>query len=299
MSGLSCIMSRRNVMRGVAGLGLAAPLTAVVPKAVRAQVTVEEPITQELDIVYGEVDGQQLLVDVFRPPIRETPRPAVVCFGGFGARAIWHPNARALAGAGYVTFLAAYRTRLPEHIDDAQLAVRWIRASAATHGVDPARIGSYGHSVGGQLAAMLGTRDTRNLIDPILGEYSSRVSCVVDIAGLNDLTVPPSFPISITTELSVEQALGGTLEDVPETYREVSPSTFIDKQSAPFLLVHGGRDRFTPVEQSQRMVEALQAADVEVIYVFLPGATSVSVASWVLTGGLILAFFERHLHPER
>jgi acetyl esterase/lipase len=58
-------------------------------------------------------------------------------------------SARALAEAGYVAFAVDYRLHWPEHIDDAQLAVRWIRANADRYGIDPERIGSYGHSTGG------------------------------------------------------------------------------------------------------------------------------------------------------
>jgi len=101
--------------------------------------------------VYGEVDGEPLLLDVYRPPARDTPRPAVVLFPGWGASRIsLIAQALELARAGYVAFAVDYRWDWPEFIDDAQLAVRWVRANADGYGVDPERICAYGWSAGGQ-----------------------------------------------------------------------------------------------------------------------------------------------------
>ena len=46
--------------------------------------------------------------------------------------------------------------------------MRWVRANAETYGVDPERLAAYGHSSGGQLAALLGVRETRDDADPAL-----------------------------------------------------------------------------------------------------------------------------------
>ena len=59
-----------------------------------------------------------------------------------------------------------------------------MRAHADEYNVAPGRIGAYGWSAGGQLAALLGTRDTRDPT-PILPSYPSRVACVVDLASVD------------------------------------------------------------------------------------------------------------------
>jgi acetyl esterase/lipase len=71
-----------------------------------------------------------------------------------------------------------------------QRVVRWVRANAAMSNVDPDRIGAYGHYAGAHRASMLGARDTRDDSDPTLAGISSRVSCVVALAGHFDLTIP-------------------------------------------------------------------------------------------------------------
>lgn len=252
-------------------------------------------IAMERGVTYGEADGQELMLDVYRPPAGDDASPAVVLFPGWElGRSSMIGQAQALAEAGYVAFAVDYRLHLPEHIDDAQLAVRWVRANADRYGIDPERICSYGYSSGGQLAAMLGVRDTRDDTDPALAEYSSRVACVVDLAGDSDMTIP--YTDDYWNEWLVDQ-LGGTLDEVPDRYRDVSPVAFVDEQSAPFLVIHGGRDTVTPMEHGRRLVAALQAAGVEVVYADLVDDDHFSVPDWEVSGALTLAFLDRHLHP--
>ena len=170
-------------------------------------------------VVYGRVADELLLLDVHIPPHRARPRPAVVLVHGggmwTGSRADMAHPARQLARAGYVAFAVDYRLvdaaagrhRWPAQLDDVQRAVRWVRANAGRYGVDPGRVGAYGWSAGGQLAALLGTRDTRDFA-PANAGYSSRVTCVVALAGDVDLaayTRPPALD-------EVVALLGGTPE---------------------------------------------------------------------------------------
>ena len=193
-------------------------------------------VARERDVVYGEVAGQQLLLDVYRPPARDTLRPAVILiFGGawsFGSRSAMAEPAQHLAEAGYVAFSIDHRlvnagaeNRWPVQLDDVQRAVRWVRAHAADYGVDPERLASYGWSSGAHLATMLGVRDTRDNSDPALAEYSSRANCVVSLSADLDLTVPQT---NFGSKMTLESFLGGTLEEEPEAYRDASPLSWVD-----------------------------------------------------------------------
>jgi acetyl esterase/lipase len=253
-------------------------------------------VASELGVAYGEANGRPLQLDVFRPPARDKPRPAVVLLPGWGATRLgMAQQARKLAEAGYVAVAADYTLKWPEFIDDAQLAVRWVRAHADRYGIDPERICAYGHSTGGQLAAMLAVRDTRNTTDSELAEYSSRVACAVVLAGTADATIPDPDPA--WNEARAEE-LGGILEEVPEAYRDVSPVAFVDEQSAPMLVIQGTADSTNPVEQSRLLVTALQEAGVEVAYIELAGVGH-DIDDWTENGAFALAFLDRHLHPER
>jgi dipeptidyl aminopeptidase/acylaminoacyl peptidase len=247
-------------------------------------------------VTYDEADGRPLQLDVYQPPASDQLRPAIVLFPGWGdTRFAMKPQATELAGAGYVAFAVTYRLERPEFIDDAQLAVRWVRANTDRFGVDPDRLCAYGWSAGGQLAAMLAVRDTRDETDPALADYSSRVACAVDLAGLTDATIPS--PDLLDKEWIAEQ-LGGTPEEAPEAYRDVSPVAFVDEESAPILIIQGALD--TPnIEHARRLLAALQAAEVEVVYAELAGESHSTVSHWPVNGAFTLAFLERHLRSER
>lgn len=261
----------------------------------------QERIDVERGVVYGVVAGEPLLLDVYRSLPGAEPQPAVILIHGggmwTGSRADMEHPAQQLARAGYVAFSVDYRLvdaaaachRWPAQLDDVQRAVRWVRAHAADYGIDPMRVGAYGWSAGGQLAALLGTRDTRDATAPS-ADYPSRVACVVDLAGDIDLaayTQPPALH-------EVVALLGGTLQEVPERYRDASPLSWIDGRTAPFLVVHGVQDDVVPIEQSRRLVAALRGAGVEAQYVELPSAAHDDL-SWARVGPPTLAFLGRHL----
>ena len=211
-----------------------------------------------------------------------------------------------LAGAGYATFSIEYRlyvagdqsTMWPAQLDDVQRAVRWVRANADTYGVDPERIGAFGYSSGGQLAAFLGTRETRDNSDPELAAYSSKVNCVVTMGGLFDFTFPDAHLDGAEIDAEI---LGGSMEALPApaAYEEFSPITFVDETSAPFLILQEGNEDVIPYEHPRRMVAALQAAGVQVSYGWFPEYAHDSWFSWAPEAPETLAFFGRHLQPEQ
>jgi acetyl esterase/lipase len=262
-------------------------------------------------VTYGEVGKQKLVLDVYEPVISEdAPLPAVILIHGgagkFGARSDLVDHAQGLAANGYVAFNIDYRllqdngsNAWPAQLEDAQLAVRWIRANAAKYNVDPDRICSLGHSFGGLLAAQLGVRDTATDSDLTLGDFSSKVACVVAIAAGLDAMYP-----TISDLADVEMALyGGSPGENPETRLDASPLAHVSADSAPFLIFHGADDEDTSVEEARAMVDALHRAGVEVVYVEYPHATHFywlnffgNTGAWDTVAAYTLAFLERHLH---
>ena len=107
------------------------------------------------NVVYGNVNGVALHLDVYQPAGKGGLRPAVVLLHGGGWDSLdstMRGMGQFLARSGFVAFSADYRllkgkeNRWPAQLDDVQRAVRWVRASAATYGVNPERIGAFGHS---------------------------------------------------------------------------------------------------------------------------------------------------------
>jgi acetyl esterase/lipase len=226
------------------------------------------------NVVYGSVNGADLHLDVYEPAARAAePRPAVVLIHGGGwisfDKSTMRSMGNLLARHGFVAFAVDYRlfhdsqNRWPAQLDDVQRAVRWVRANAATYGVNPARIGAFGHSAGAQLAALLGMEDTRDNADPALAKYSSKVQAVVDVSGPTDFTTERDpDDLAFLTDF-----LGATYEKDPQVWRDASPAYHAAKDDAPFLIVHGIEDKSVPISQSQELYNKLQAAGVPVSFI--------------------------------
>lgn len=286
--------------------------SAAITPSFAASRAVAAPPAVETDIPFGEVDGVTLRVDVYRPEGQDTPRPAVVLIPG----SLWYNTdrrdmyrqGRELAAAGYVAFAVETRGRpdptsavpggfaWPAQLDDAQRAVRWVRANAERYGVDPERLGAYGNATGAHLATLLGLRETRDDGDAALAGYSSRVACVVDLGG------PVDFALLYGEERHeafVTAFLGGTPEEAPDAYRDASPLSWVDDDAPPFLVAQGGRDNYVELPHGRQLAAALDEAGADVVYAKFRDATNTAIINWTFVAPLVLAFLERHLHPER
>ena len=261
----------------------------------------------ESDVMYGEADGQRLLLDVYRPAESKKVLPAIVLVhgGGWsgGDKRDFHDVAMTLSESGYVCFSVNYRlvtnagNKYPAQLDDVQRAVRWIRANADKYGVDPNHIGALGASAGGHLVSLLGTMDTRINSDPALARYSSRVTCVVDMFGPVDLTV--RFPVLPGADIEgfVVNLIGKAHVIAPGAYRNASPLFHINKKTVPFLIFHGTADPFVPIVQSQRFYNELHKAHIEATFIEFDGEGHGFSRKENINRFFIetLAFFNRHL----
>ena len=284
----------------------ATALTPVVATVGRAAAQDATPIAVETQVAvtYGIADSVALLTDIYSPPARDTLRPAMIVIhpGGMtdGDRTWMSDVAQGLAEAGYVAFSIDYRlyrpggdaNLWPAQLDDVQRAVRWVRANSEKYGVDRDRIGAYGYSAGGQLAAFLGTRDTRDDSDADLAGISSLVSCVVDVAGSVDQTEPSGDPDSDAIRDAI---LGGSPDAA--AYRDFSPVTFVDTLTAPFLILQGQADSAFRIKVSRAFEATLRDLGLEVVYGEFPGLDHFAW-DWVHAGALTLAFLGQQLHPE-
>jgi acetyl esterase/lipase len=276
----------------------------------------------EPDVCYGEVDGQKLLLDIWRPaghdPTADKPRPAVVIVHGgawaHGSKSenLYRAAAFLLSREKFIVFNIDYRlvqrgrngdpstNAFPAALDDCQRAVRWVRANAQKYGVDARSIGALGASAGGHLVALLGSLETRENSDPELARYSSRVTAVVDIFGPADLTRDFShLPLGDGTVQTVVDDFVGT--GASSHAREASPLFCIGEHTAPTLIFHGDQDALVPVEQSRDYHAALQRAGRECVYVEFAGEGHgfKNPKSIERFNRETVAFFKKHLAPPR
>ena len=201
------------------------------------------------------------------------PRAAIiVVHGGSWSRGdkadiAWRAVCQWLASAGYVTFSVNYRLApkyvFPDAIEDVRAAVEWLRQpeQITRFDIDPARIGAFGGSAGGNLVALLGTEGSGGLIQ------GSRVAAVADLSGPIDLTGLAATDDFIPVQL---EYLGCKDElDCPAAI-EASPFYAIDSTDPPFFVAHSTAERI-PLAQSEIFVAGLRAAGVSVEFVTVQG----------------------------
>jgi acetyl esterase/lipase len=262
------------------------------------------------DVVYATVDGLELRLDLYVPDVR--PAPVCIWLHGGG----WMRGARGdraeqrlvpMAESGVAVAAVEYRlsgqATFPAPLDDARAAVRWLRAHAADHGLDAARVGAWGASAGGHLAALLAL--TADGSDAEMGDSS--VQAVVTWFVTSDLVQrefdvpegpPPPFLTGPAPEPSREARLLG-VESVRENRAlalAASPVTHVHPGAPPFLLVHGDRDGMVPSEQSRQLYRALRAEGADATLWLLHGANHEDPAfEEPASLAAVAAFFRQHL----
>ena len=211
-----------------------------------------------------------LTLDVYQPMGVEGKRPGILLVHGGG----WFSGDKAdkeyveicqyLATEGFAVFSVNYRlvpkARYPAQLDDVQRAVRWVRKHADDYSIDIKKIGAVGDSAGGHLVSLLGTRDTRDNSDADLKRYSSKVQCVVDLFGPVDFLADNNSKLPGIAEGLVTNLFGQKRVVALDLYKEGSPITYVNKESAHFLIMHGDKDPLVPLTQSREMKAALDKA---------------------------------------
>jgi acetyl esterase/lipase len=275
----------------------------------------EEPITSTntttliKNVQYSAPNGQPLHLDILHPnPLPDEPMPAVIEIHG-GAFVEGEPDVeqnRLLSEDGFFTASIQYRlsgeAQFPAQIHDCKAAVRWVRANADKYHVDAARVGVWGGSAGGTLAALVGTSGDLPELEGDGGSpgYSTTVQAVIDECGLTDMREQLRFghPDNIWW---VEQLFGGPLEDRSELVRLANPITHIRSDCPPFLIVHGEADDVVPIQNSELLYEALKSAGCDVTFIRIPNAGHGFAETWDRSAEQVrLEFFRRHLarQPE-
>lgn len=255
-------------------------LLAVPPFAPAAEVA--PPYTVTEDVVYGRRAGLALTLDVFAP--KKSNGAGVIVFVSANYRSgrelmpLVHPLAsKAFLDRGYTVFAVLHGSQpkftLPEIVEDAHRAVRFVRHSAKRFGIDPNRIGATGGSAGGHLALMVGCSGRAgdpSAKDPVERERSGveAVACFFPPTDLLALEGRATGDFAAPFDVRELDATTGLYERVSlarrrELGRELSPLTHASAGSAPVFVTHGEKDTVVPVEQSRALVAKLKGCGVE------------------------------------
>lgn len=208
-----------------------------------------------------------------KPP---TGFPVIVFNHGYISPSVYRTTERyvdyvdMIARSGYIVFKSDYRGHgssegaarggygSPDYTVDVLNAVASVKKFPDA---DPARIGMWGHSMGGYITLRA------LVIDPELKAgviWGGVVASYPDLLSRWRRNNPPTGGGSFTfrrgwrTELVEEY---GTPEENPEFWDSISANSYLAELSAPIQLHHGTADASVPVEFSQMLEQQIQDVD--------------------------------------
>jgi len=267
------------------------------------------------DIPYADNDNPRQKLDLFLPkaPKPDKPLPVVVFIHGGAWRAgnkrgglrmvTPYVESGDYAGAS-IAYRLSHEAIWPAQIHDCKAAIRWLKANAKKHNLDPDRIAVWGTSAGGHLVAMLGVSGDVKELEGKIGKnlkFDSRVACVVNWFGPSDLLSMGKYPSRMKHDApdSPESKLvGGPVQENKPAARSASPVTHVSKGDAPTLTMHGTEDPVVPFNQGERLHEALTKAGVPSVFVKMIGAGHGGFRS-PETAPRVKAFIEKHLRAKK
>lgn len=246
------------------------------------------------DLQFANASGKPLLLDLYLPE-SEKPLPLIIMVHGGGwiegnkeNCVIETIKAQDIAKKGFAIACIDYRlsneSKFPAQIYDVKAAIRWLRMNAGRYGYDPGRIGIWGISAGGHLAALAGTSGGVRELDGDIGVGgSSRVQAVVDWFGPTDFMDVAGDKVDMSRSddhgyylqderHAASYLIGGQLMENPELVKMANPITYVTPDDPPFLIIHGTEDGTVPVNQSRKLYLALKEAGVDAGYIEVEGA---------------------------
>lgn len=290
-----------TAIRGL--LLLPALLAALATSAIDRPAMPEDVVVQR-DVVYARRGGQELRMDLYRSQYHALqPVPAVIYIHGGawrdGRKDQPNPILWELARRGMIGVAIEYRLTtvapFPAQLEDCRAALSFLRAEAPTYGIDPGRVGVWGPSAGGHLAALLATFGSRPENATYRVQACAALFPITDLVRLVDFRrTQPNVRADLIGARSPEwQLLGQDPRANRRAAEAASPITYVNEETPPFLLVHGTVDDIVPSEQSLLLQNALRAAKVRSELHLIPGLGH--EMRFELFQDLVVEFFLREL----
>lgn len=242
----------------------------------------KEGLVYRENVAYGNKSPRQTM-DYFYPKDNDGCMPVVIWIHGGGwsdenltKRYRPEPELAQLAKMGF--FIASIEYRLIQHapfpaqIEDCKCAVRYLRAHAGELGIDPSRIGAWGESAGGHLAALLGTTGSVSEFEGNGGwqEYSSEIQAVCPWYAPYDMMENAKRSDNQPDSLFYRM-FGGPVSEKADLIRKASPISYAGEKLPPFFVMHGDSDRLVHISQTENFYTAAKAAGNPVEKLIVPG----------------------------
>jgi acetyl esterase/lipase len=241
-------------------------------------------------LTYATHDGVALQGDLYLPK-GAGPFPALVAVHGGG----WQQGARSafqywgpyLAARGYGLFAISYRLAkkgqktFPQAVQDVVAGVQFLRANAAEHRIDPDRLGLFGASAGGHLAALAALGANAGAFsDGYPGDAqhkaSPKVKVLVGVYGVYDLMeMWERYRADSPRDNNVENFLGCSPMEDRRIYFDATPinyATYANNQTAVLLSCGTEDDLVDRCGNTDAFLRALKQAGFFTRTCYVPGA---------------------------
>ena len=250
------------------------------------------------DIVFAHEDGKDITLRILKPwknDLNKDKRyPLIVFIQGSGwtfPNIGYHlPHIAQFAMAGYVVATVTHRScndghPAPAFLQDVKSAIRYLRAHADEHQIDPTRVAAWGTSSGGNTALLLGmTGDDPRYVSAVHPEQSDAVKVVVDVFGPTDMMSLfvtrhgdiDTVQLDPGAEAYYNRILGHAW-NTPEgraAADSISPLQLLREGMAlpPMQLLYGDADPVVPYDQGERLYEKMTALGYDAEFVRVTGA---------------------------
>jgi acetyl esterase/lipase len=252
------------------------------------------PPPTHTDLEYAPADpagsnGHKL--DLYVPPGAGGPIPVVIWTGGSAWMAdTGKASARGIAArlmpAGYavagVSIRSSAQVVFPGQLHDIKAAIRWLRANAATYGLDAGRIAIMGDSSGGWTTAMaaltgdapemeggVGVTGVRSDVQAAIAFYPPTDFLTMDAWAVRACTPPRCHDDATSPE---SRLVGCAIQTCAGKVQAANPVRYVTPADPPLMILHGGSDPLVPHNQGEQLYMALNKACREATFISLPRA---------------------------
>jgi len=233
----------------------------------------DKPYDRQIDVPVAQAHGVVIPMDVFTPNDNANGIGIIdVGSGGWNSdrgKVRDHERAQVydiFCKRGYTMFAirpgSVSRFSAHDMAEHLEKAIKNIQTDAERWGIDPDRMSITGASAGGHLASLVALRGNVNM-----------VACGVffpptDFLSWHGKRVDPSKRGLISTMVRglayPDRTEELNEEEITEQLTAISPARLVSDNAPPFMIIHGDADFVVPLQQSERLVEELEAKDVPV-----------------------------------
>ncbi len=218
------------------------------------------------NIEYCQHKGKSIQLDLYLPEgEKKTPLLIWIHGGGWetGDRTWVQSGPLRQVRRGYALASVSYSLTdeaiWPTQIQQLKTAIRFLRANSEEYNIDNSKFVAWGNSAGGHLASLLGTTGDIDKFDNKNDKYSNYSSNVQGV-----IAWYPTIDLLLMTEQNqyseyiVSKLLGCSAIENQDKLKALNPINYLNKNTPPFLIMHGKDDEHVSYLQSVILYKALQ-----------------------------------------